>query len=202
MKYKKILALLLAGSLCFWFCACNAHKEVKEQIAALGEITLDSKAELDAIAVAYSELSESQKRKVENYSDYEEALKKYDALVYENIETIYYELACTNYGSHSKILVGLNKYEKYFSEEQKNGLLAIYYFYEDAPEYAQDYIISRLKSPRSFYLYSLEADCFVVSTDGKYSGTVDITYGANNSYGAEVTKKVHFLLSFKLNKVL
>ena len=201
MRIKKLSSMLLVGLLCFGLCGCNAHEDVESQIAALGEITLDSKDELDAIASAYKELSESQQKKVANYSDYKIALEEYDAIVYENLDTIYYEIAFTDYANHAEILIGLSKYEKYFKEGQKTGLLANYYFYEDAPQYAEKYIVSRLKSPRSYYCYSLDAKCFVVGTDedNEHRGTVDITYGATNSFGGEVTDELHFSLRFKLN---
>lgn len=201
MNYKKLLLIFLTVMMCLCLCACNAHKDVESQIAALGEITLDSKDELDAIAVAYSELSESQRKKVANYSDYKKALEKYDAVVYENIEKIFVETAVTDYGNHEDILINLNKYGKYFTEDQKNSLLTIYYFYEDAPQYVEDYITSRLKSPRSYYCYSMEVKCYGIdmAEDDEHVGTVDITYGAANSFGAEVTESLHFLISFKFN---
>lgn len=201
MNYKRLYMLMLAVILCFGLYGCGEAKEVEDQINALGEITLDSMDALDEIARSYAELTESQRKQVKNYALYEQAVEEYDELVYANIDEIFLDLRLTKYNEKDNLIKGLNKYKKYLTEDQQDLLLASYYFFEDGPIYVQNYIQSRLKSPRSFYVYNMDVDyyTFYVEDNKEYNNSIKITYGATNSFGAEVTKTKTFLIDFRLN---
>ena len=67
---KKIAAALLALLLCLTLCACGKSEAViavESMISQLGEITLDSEEAIIASEIAYGNLSEKEKEKVENY---------------------------------------------------------------------------------------------------------------------------------------
>ena len=61
---KKALSLILVLAICFSLCACGkseAAKECEELIAAIGEVSIDSKDAIEAAERAYSALTEKEK---------------------------------------------------------------------------------------------------------------------------------------------
>ena len=81
---KKLTALLLALVMTLSLCACGESaelKSVREQIAAIGEVGLDSEAAIAAAEEAYRALSEEDKAKVDNYTELLAARETYDAAV-------------------------------------------------------------------------------------------------------------------------
>ena len=91
---KKIIALVLCAVMLLSLCACGKSKAVKsveKSIASIGEVTLDSEAQITDARKAYDALSKEEKEGVENYSTLKEAeaqLKKIKPikLTTENIE--------------------------------------------------------------------------------------------------------------------
>jgi len=80
-KMKKIIALLLALTMCFSLCACGKSEEVKNVealISAIGEVTLDGESAILAAEEAYNALAEEDKAKVENYADLTAARDSYE----------------------------------------------------------------------------------------------------------------------------
>lgn len=89
MNGKKLTALLLAASMILVLCACGkskAAKEAEERIAAIGEVTLESKETVEQAKAFYEGLREEEKAEVENYAVLEEAIA-----LYEEIEAAYLE---------------------------------------------------------------------------------------------------------------
>lgn len=77
---KKTVALLLVLSMVFTLCGCGKSKEAKkaeELINAIGEVTIDSKDDLDEAQDYYSGLSDKAKAEVENYSILKKAVAEY-----------------------------------------------------------------------------------------------------------------------------
>ena len=61
---KKVLSLILVLAICLSLCACGkskAAKECEELIAAIGEVSIDSKDAIEAAERAYSALNEKEK---------------------------------------------------------------------------------------------------------------------------------------------
>ena len=91
---KKIIALVLCAVMLLSLCACGKSKVVKsveKSIASIGEVTLDSEAQITDARKAYDALSKEEKEGVENYSTLKEAeaqLKKIKPikLTTENID--------------------------------------------------------------------------------------------------------------------
>ena len=62
---KKIISVLIIGIACL-LCSCGksqAVKDVEQQIDALGEISIDSKEEIEAAEKAYNDLTEKEREK-------------------------------------------------------------------------------------------------------------------------------------------
>ena len=73
---KKISALVLCAVMLLSLCACGKSKAVKsveKSIASIGEVTLDSEAQITDARKAYDALSKEEKEGVENYSTLKEA---------------------------------------------------------------------------------------------------------------------------------
>jgi len=67
---KKIISLFLAVILCLSLCACGkseAAQKVDEMILAIGTVTLESESSIKRAESAYKDLTEDQKKEVENY---------------------------------------------------------------------------------------------------------------------------------------
>lgn len=84
---KKLLTLMLAAALALSLTACGgkseAAKSVDEQIAAIGEVTLDSEGQISAAEGAVEALAEEDKTQLENLDSLTQARVDYDALVLE-----------------------------------------------------------------------------------------------------------------------
>ncbi len=83
---KKTLCLILVFVLCLSLCACSkseAVRNVEDMINAIGEVTLESKADIDAAEKAYNSLPEEEKGSVGNLQTLHEAKRQYDYLQQE-----------------------------------------------------------------------------------------------------------------------
>lgn len=81
---KKIIAVLLIIVLCCMFVACGkseATKMVDSLIAEIGEVSLDSGDDIERAENAYAQLTEKDKKKVENLADLMTARSTYDRLL-------------------------------------------------------------------------------------------------------------------------
>ena len=81
---KRILALVLTILMMAVLTACGqseAAKAVDEQIAAIGEVTLDSNAAISAAEAALRELSPEDQKQVKHTAQLEEARSTYDGLL-------------------------------------------------------------------------------------------------------------------------
>jgi len=104
---KKIIALVLCAVMLLSLCACGKSKVVKsveKSIASIGEVTLDSEAQITDARKAYDALSKEEKEGVENYSTLKEAeaqLKKIKPI----------KLTTENIQDYLKIEVSSNDYK-------------------------------------------------------------------------------------------
>lgn len=85
---KKIVAGLLLVCMLISLCACGKSKEAKtadDLILAIGEVDLDSEANVLAAVAYYNSLTQEQKAEVENYTILENAVQKLEVLQAEAI---------------------------------------------------------------------------------------------------------------------
>lgn len=80
---KKLLLALLILTLTFSLCGCKseAAKEVDAMIAAIGEVTLESKAAIDEIDAKVEALEEKDKKALDNIAMLDEAKEAYSTLI-------------------------------------------------------------------------------------------------------------------------
>ena len=102
MKRWIAIILVLALSLVLFGCGKNELvKAVEAQIDALGTITYESKADVEAARKAYEALLETDRKKVENYEtllDAEESLRNITQKIYEEADRI-----CNNNGPYEAL---------------------------------------------------------------------------------------------------
>ena len=101
-----------------------AADAVKEKIAEIGEVTLESEAAIKAAEEAYAALTAEQKDLVDNHDVLEAARAKYDKLVAdrnaaEAVKAKIAEIGEVNLGSEAAIVAAENAYAA-LTEEQKN----------------------------------------------------------------------------------
>lgn len=87
---KKIISLAMCLILLLSLCACGKSKQAKaveEQISAIGDVSLENEATVLSALENYNQLTDDEKKTVENYSVLESALNTIDTLNQEKIET-------------------------------------------------------------------------------------------------------------------
>ena len=113
---RKAVALVLCAVMLLSLCACGKRKEVKsveKSIASIGEVTLDSEAQIDA-------LSKEEKEGVKNYS----ALKEAEAQL-KKIKPI--KLTTENIDKYLKIEVSALDYTTDYREDPAFHMMYDYY---------------------------------------------------------------------------
>lgn len=81
MKKKKILIACICLGMMFSLCACGKSKEaqsVEKKISAIGTVTWENDSAIVEAESAYEELSDKDKKNVENYNDLVSAREKYN----------------------------------------------------------------------------------------------------------------------------
>ena len=125
MKYTKVAILfcciILVGSVLSG-CVSQEAKEVINDIDALGEITLDSLQDLQAINEKYDALSEEDKASVSNVDLLEAANQRYNELKYADLDSRIGE-ACQNVSSDT--LSNLEDLHAEYEELTEEGKAAI-----------------------------------------------------------------------------
>lgn len=101
-----------------------------------------------------------------------------------------------NNGTNEMISL-LQEYRDILSEEQIIDCLLWCVRYQSYTEASND-IKSRLKSPRSFYLYDANISSAIVLED-VYRTKVEIEYDVTNSFGAEITDTDSYLCYFTID---
>lgn len=216
---RKHLCILVTCILCVCLCGCTseAAENVMGKIDALEEISIsqdelidnfseslatmkEKASELDEIFVEYSALEDKEKEQVTNFDKYELVQNQYNQIIDENASDIYIVALIQDYEDRELMKLTLDIFGEKMPSEQKQELYAQYVFYEEAPEYLDNYIQQSLLSPSSYRRYSVELTSFLTPYgNGKFSGTFKVRFGASNAYGAEVTKTVSGMLTFSVN---
>lgn len=136
---------------------------------------------INKIESEYNGLDDDIKKKVKNASLIEKASNKIQA------KKAYTEIIMMDYTQSSEIYKKIQENIEYFNDEQKS-LSLLYYGQAKSLDYAIEFIMANLKSPKSFNLYDATyIDTKVDENSQEYYTIYSITYGATNSFGAEVT---------------
>lgn len=137
------------------------------------ENTIKSQDEIDSLFSLCDDLTQAEFAQIKNASEFESMLAEYVGSLGQN-------------GKWEDGLA-LIQQAKFLSDDGIESCLVSCGRW-GCIDSAEDYIRSYLKSPRSYYRYS-----GFVSTpnesDGHYTVTVTLNYGATNSFGAEVTSE-------------
>ena len=97
---KKVISFIIVLATCASLCACGksqAVKDVEDAINAIGEVSLDSKEEIEKAERLYDYLTEKEKASVENKGQLAEVRYAYDKLYADeiyNTAKASYELLC------------------------------------------------------------------------------------------------------------
>lgn len=93
---KRAISLLLVLALCLSLCACKSKevRNLESMIEALGEVTLESKAQLAQALKAYSDLSDEDKAQVENLALLAAAQERYETLYHQSLVDAFLARVC------------------------------------------------------------------------------------------------------------
>lgn len=207
MKKKLLLFVCLLAVLSVLAgCANEKVRNVEKMIDNIGEVSSSSEETLLTIRNEYHALSDAEKTEVRNYEKFQVAEQKYKDIMTSSASTevmllgAYFMAVEDQEDREDKVTSVMNKYYEYMSEKDKETCLE-YLGVTEALDAVIDEIRPRLKSPKSFHLYSADvwsSPSYEKST-GVYSVLVELNYGATNSYGGEITSTASAFYEFKID---
>ena len=84
---KRIVALAILAALLLTLCACSKVRQAEEAIDAIGAVTAESGAQIEAAEAAVEALNEKQRDKLPNLTVLEEAQSEYETVLEQQAET-------------------------------------------------------------------------------------------------------------------
>lgn len=210
-KTLKAITSLLLSLLMFSLIACSnsdrsnsdrSNSEVKNVVTLIdniGEVTVDSKDDIDNAFEAYNSLEEQDKKSVQNIEKLHKAKKAFEKLEPEYIEKVVadykYQSADFDYNKLKKFV---SEYYDKLNEEQIK-IIGCAIGKCKLEELVVPLIQNKMKNPSSFELVSFDPGFVTESTDGCYSSLIKITYRGTNSFGGIVTETESGLIKFNVN---
>ena len=119
---RKSTCVILLFLACFLLYSCGKSEaviSVEEQISQIGSIDEFSKITIDSIETQYEALSDSEKKKVENYADLQEAQKEYDNLIASKVVARIDEIGEVTKDSYPKIKSAAVAYDELLDEQKQ-----------------------------------------------------------------------------------
>lgn len=133
MRVKGLRMAAACAALLFCLSGCGKSEQaqqVDDLIAAIGEVTLDSKAAIEQAEAGMESLSESDRKALENMLVYENALAEYQELVVQSVESQIAEIGTVTFESESAIQTARDAYED--CPEELRSQVSNYNVLEDA----------------------------------------------------------------------
>ena len=84
---KRTVALAILAALLLTLCACGKVRQAEEAIDAIGNVTAESGAQIEAAEAAVEALNDKQRDKLPNLTVLEEAQTEYETVLEEQAET-------------------------------------------------------------------------------------------------------------------
>jgi len=206
MKKKLMITVLLAMLVLLVRCPGGETKSeevisVIEKIDNIGHISEWTGSRLNDIAEAYEMLTDEEKEQIENYEIYESAVQEYASYMNRTVDKVVEDLSYYEPGKEEDKKDMLHLYYDYMSDEQKRECLARYLFYERAPKAVELTMKYNLRDPDSFKSYGKSASNEITydSESDRYKGSVHISYGGANLFGATVRKSKNVIVLFSID---
>lgn len=182
-------------------------ENIKNKIDSIKDISLDTNAVISEIEISYEKLNEEEKKKVDNYEKLKNIKSELAQYIKSTVEDVVRDLRMYNYNERGIKKDKLFAYYDYMSDMQKKECLALYLFYQEAPDAVESKIKSSLKNPSSYTLYNMDISSVLVynQESDDFTGFIDITYGGTNSFGGMVKETdelwVDFSVDIKTQKI-
>lgn len=201
MKKKLIIVMLLTILILLMGCTSEEAQHVIDRIDNIGTIHMLSGKQLDEIGQQYDALNDDEKEQVVNYEIYEKAVEEYESYMKSTVDEVVEELSyyepreCEN--KKDKLFI----YYDYMSDEQKRECLARYLFYEEVPDKVELSMKYNLRDPDSFISYGKSASSEITYNpeSDTFKGSVHISYGGSNLFGATVRKSRDVIVVFSID---
>lgn len=202
---KKIIAIASVLVLVFSLVACGdtaysnpAVDEVVDLIESIGEVTVDSKDDIDKAFEAYNLLGE-EKELVENIEKLYEAQKAFKKLEPEYIEKTVsdYQFQSADF-DYDKLKKFVSEYYNQLNDEQIK-IIGCAIGKCKLEELVVPLVKNKMKNPNSFELVSFDPGYVTKSADGNYSSLMEITYRGTNSFGGIVSETESGLIKFSVD---
>ncbi|MBQ6067656.1 MAG: hypothetical protein IJK89_12650 [Clostridia bacterium] len=162
------------------------------------DINSDSYDKLEALLSKYEEYNETIQNYITKKGVLINSLEKSKKIKVESVvETV---LSYKNDETDSAMEL-IKQYGSIMNEEQKQKCLISFGQWESVNK-AEEKIISRLKSPRSYYRYNCKVKEPMEKSDGTYHVYLMFEYGATNSFGGEVKETRLVVCIFRINTEL
>ncbi len=197
---RTIMSLLLVLSI-FTLTACS-NSEVKNVVTLIdniGEVTVDSKDDIDNASKAYNSLEEQDKKSVENIEKLNEAKKAFKKLEPEYIEKVVseYEFQSSDF-DYNKLKKFVSEYHDKLNEEQRK-IIGCAIGKCKLEDLVVPMVQNKMKNPSSFEFVSFDPGFITQGDDGYYNSFIKLTYRGTNSFGGTVTETESGFIKFSVN---
>lgn len=197
---RTIMSLLLVLSI-FTLTACS-NSEVKNVVTLIdniGEVTVDSKDDIDNASKAYNSLEEQDKKSVENIEKLNEAKKAFKKLEPEYIEKVVseYEYQSSDF-DYNKLKKFVSEYHDKLNKKQLK-IIGCAIGKCKLEDLVVPMVQNKMKNPSSFEFVSFDPGFITQGDDGYYTSIIKLTYRGTNSFGGTVTETESGLIKFSVN---
>lgn len=196
----KLLCVIFSLLTIISFCGCvsTEAKNVISLIENLGEINIDSKAEIDAAIEAYNSLDEKDKKDVNNIEDLYSAQKEFEQCIPEYVASKVDDYSFSKSIKYDELKQFVSDYYDYLNDEQIEIVgCAI------GKCKLKDLVVSKvkegMKNPSSFELVDFDPGYIMKSSDGTYSTLIKIKFRGTNSFGGVVPNSMSGTIYFDVN---
>ncbi len=178
--------------------AVTPAKNVMILINRIGEVTIDSKPDIDAAMDAYNLLDENSRNEVENIEILYAAQEAFEKILPEYIQAKVQEYTANDNIDFDELKNFVSEYFSYLDDEQRDDIGCVIGQCKILDLVVQE-VKKGMKNPNSFELADFDPGYVLGYGDGTYSSLIKITYRGTNSFGGVVPDTKSGLIRFRVN---
>lgn len=180
-----IIALFIGLTFLLYGCTSEEAKHVSSLIDNIGEVTIDSKSDIDEALKAYNMLNDNDKKDVKNIDDLYAAQKEFEQYIPEYIDNTIEDYEYSDSINYEELVSFVNEFYDELDEEQIEvvGCAIGKCQIEDL---AVSEIKDKMANPSSFELVDFDTIYIHANDSDDYTAYVKITYRGSNAFGGIV----------------
>ena len=198
LKTISIFISILIMAISFSACKSKEAKNVIDLINNIGEVNIDSKADIDLALEEYEKLSEEDKKSIKNIDTLYSAQKSFEKYVPEYIENQIHHFRFDDFYSIDELKSFVNDYYDRLDEEQIE-IVGSAIGKVQLEDMVVSLVKSNMKNPSSFELVDFDPGYVCCRDDGIYFSFIKMTYRGTNSFGGVVPESLSGSIDFTVN---